>query len=137
MKILKTVALVQEAKLLFFLDRKWSILWEDRTPCKCRQSRMLNGFFLFYFFWLLSLWGPHLWCVEVPRLGGLMGTIAAGLCHSHSNTISKLHLWPTYSSRQCRILNPLSKARDWIHNIMVPSWIGFCCAMTGTPWMDS
>ena len=27
------------------------------------------------------------------------------------------------SSRQCRILNPLSKARDRTHNLVVPSWI--------------
>ena len=33
----------------------------------------------------------------------------------------------------CQILNPLIKARDQTHNLMVSSWIHFCCAMTGTP----
>ena len=35
--------------------------------------------------------------------------------------------------QQRRILNPLSEARDQILNLMVPSQIRFCCAMTGTP----
>ena len=34
---------------------------------------------------------------------------------------------------QRRILNPLSKAGDWPCNLMVPSWIHFPCATTGTP----
>ena len=38
-----------------------------------------------------------------------------------------------HSSRQHRILIPLSGARDRAHNIMVPSGIRFHCAMTGTP----
>ena len=31
------------------------------------------------------------------------------------------------------ILNPLNKARDQTCNLIVPSWICFCCAMMGTP----
>ena len=38
-----------------------------------------------------------------------------------------------YSSRQYRILNPLSAARDRTRNLMVPRRICFRCAMTGTP----
>ena len=38
-----------------------------------------------------------------------------------------------HSSRQCQILNSLSKAKDWTHNLMVPSQIHFRWAMTGTP----
>ena len=38
-----------------------------------------------------------------------------------------------HSSRQCRILNPLSKVRDRTRNLMVPSRIHFHCATTGTP----
>ena len=34
-----------------------------------------------------------------------------------------------HSSQQCQILNPLSKARDQIRNLMLPSWICFQCAM--------
>ena len=38
-----------------------------------------------------------------------------------------------HSSRQLQILNPLSDARDRTCNLMVPGWIHFCCATTGTP----
>ena len=41
--------------------------------------------------------------------------------------ISDLHP----SSRQYQILNPLSEARDQMRNLMVPSQILFCCAMSG------
>ena len=64
---------------------------------------------------------------------GLIGAIAAGLHHSHSHARSELRLPPTPSSWQHRILNPLGEARDWIHNLMVPSQIHFRCAMTEAP----
>jgi len=65
---------------------------------------------------------------------GQIRAIAAGLHHSHTamwdpSYICNLH----YSSPQCRILNLLSKARDQTCNLMVPSQICFCWAMTGTP----
>ena len=37
-----------------------------------------------------------------------------------------------HSSRQSRILNPLSQTRDRTRNLMVPSRIRFRCATTGT-----
>ena len=43
---------------------------------------------------LQFLW-PHLRHMEVPRLGGLIGTTAAGHDHSHSNMGSKPCLRPT------------------------------------------
>ena len=51
---------------------------------------------LFCFYYYFFLW-LHLHYMKVPRLG-VESAAAAGLYHS---------LW------QCRILNPLSKARDW------------------------
>ena len=47
------------------------------------------------FFFFLSFLGLHLLHMEAPRLGGRIGAAAASLHHSHSNTVSKLHLWPT------------------------------------------
>ena len=38
-----------------------------------------------------------------------------------------------HSSRQGRILNPLSKARGRTCNLMVSNWICFCCTTMGTP----
>ena len=42
--------------------------------------------------------------------------------------------YTTHSSWQCRILNPVSKARDRTHSLMVPSQIRLHCAMRGTPF---
>ena len=58
---------------------------------------------------------------------GPIGTVAAGLHHSHS--ICDLH----HRYWQCWIVNLQSEARDRTHNLMVLSWIHFFCAMTGTP----
>ena len=59
---------------------------------------------------------------------GLTGALATGLCHSHSNIRSEPHLQTTP-----QLLNPLREARDWTHNLMIPSQICFCCTMMGTP----
>ena len=73
---------------------------------------------------------------------GLIGAIAVCLHHNHSNARSELRLQPTPKSRVCdlhrsswqwQILNPLSEARNQTGNLMVPSWIRFYCATTGTP----
>ena len=40
-----------------------------------------------------------------------------------------------HSSWQRQALNPLSEARDWTCNLMVPRWIHFRCAMMGTPFV--
>ena len=66
--------------------------------------------------------------------GGWIGAVAAGLYHSHSNVGSELHLRPTPQLTQHQIFNPLSEARDWTWNFMVPSQICFHCTMTETPW---
>ena len=64
---------------------------------------------------------------------GQIGAAAAGLHQSHSNTRSELCLRLHHSLWQRPILNPLSEARDRTRNLMVPSWIHFCCATVGTP----
>ena len=67
--------------------------------------------FVFVFLELLP------WQMEVPRLG--------------SNRSCSCQ--PTPQSQQCRILNPLSEARDRTRNLLVPSQICFWCTTTGTP----
>ena len=65
---------------------------------------------------------------------GLVRATVASLCHSYSYARYKPCLRPTHhSSWQRWILNPLSKARDRTHNLMVPSHISLRYAMTGTP----
>ena len=56
---------------------------------------------------------------------GRIVAVAASLHHSHghSHTRSKPCLWPTSQLMACRILNPLSKARDWILILMDTSWV--------------
>ena len=54
------------------------------------------SYFLSFFFWsFCSFLGLLPWHMEVPRLGGLIRAVAAGLCHSHRNAGSELPLQPT------------------------------------------
>ena len=71
--------------------------------------------------------------MEVPRVGveselqlPAYTTATATRDPSH---VCDLH----HSSRQRQILNLLSKARDPIRNLMVPSQIRFHCSTEGTP----
>ena len=66
-------------------------------------------------FFVFVCLGPHVWHMEIPRLGveselqlPAYTTATATRDRSH---ICDLHL----SSRQRQILNPLSKARDQMH----------------------
>ena len=54
---------------------------------------------------------------------GRIGAVATGLCQSHSNAGSERVCNLHHSSRQRRIVNPLSKGRDRTCNLMVPSLI--------------
>ena len=50
-------------------------------------------FFFFFVFLSFCPFGPHLWHIEVPRLGGLIRVVATGQRHqSHSSARSELHL---------------------------------------------
>ena len=82
--------------------------------------------FLLLFFVFVFL-GPHPWHMEVPRLGGLIGAVAAGHSHNHSSAGSEPHLWPTPQFTATPDPQSLSKARDWTRNFMVPSRIRFRC----------
>ena len=69
----------------------------------------------FFFFFLFFKAAPVAYGSSQAR--GLIGATGADLHQS---------------SRQRQILNPLSEARDRTRNLMVPSWIRFRCATTGT-----
>ena len=77
--------------------------------------------------------GPHLWHMEVPRLGvklelHLLAYATATAMPDLSGSCEIHH-----SSRQCQILNPLSEARDRTHILMDTSWVCFHWAIMGTP----
>ena len=96
-----------------------------------RSNRFLAHFFQFTFFLsFLVFLGPHLWHMEVPRLGFQLELQLPAYATAMPDPICICDLH--HSSRQCRILNPLREARDRTCNLMVPSRIHFCCATTGT-----
>ena len=75
---------------------------------------------MFVFLPFLGLLLQHM---EVPRLGvkselQLLAYTTATATRDMSHICNLYH-----SSQQCWILNPLSKARDQTHNLMVASWI--------------
>ena len=63
--------------------------------------------------------GPHVRHMEVPRLGVeselQMPAYATATATRDLSHVCDLH----HSSQQSRILNPLSKAKDWTRNLMV------------------
>ena len=82
------------------------------------------GVFLFFS-------GLHLWHLEVPSLWGQIRATAAS--HSHSNPRSEPRLRLHHSSWQCKILNPLSEARDWTRILIDSSHVHYLSATVGTP----
>ena len=84
---------------------------------------LFTFYFLFYILFFLSFLGLHPRNMEVPRLGVeselLLLTYATATASWDPSWVCDLH----HSSQQCWILNPLSEARDWTCNLMVPSHI--------------
>ena len=96
------------------------------------QGKWYLVLLMLYFFYFLFL-GLRQWHMEVPRLGvdsepQLLACTTATAMQDPSHICSSHH-----SSWQCQVLSPLSEARDWTRNLMVPNQIHFCCAMMRTP----
>ena len=70
-------------------------LWVPEPGSNWNSVLFCFLFFVFCLFVFLPFLGPLPWCMEVPRLGGQIGAVAAGLCQSHSNAGSNLRLQPT------------------------------------------
>ena len=110
--------------VFFFYHNK---LWIDEFWIPCAQRTV------FFFFVFLSFLGPHPEHMEVPRLG-VESELQPPASARATATPDPSHVCDLYhSSRQCQILDLLSEARDGTRSLTVPSWIHFCCAMTGTP----
>ena len=89
-------------------------------------------FFIFFRFFFAFL-GPHPWHMEVSR-PGVQSELWLPAYTTATATWDPKHVWDLHHSTwQCQILNPLIEARDLTHNLMVPNWICFWCATTGTP----
>ena len=120
MRILRILKEVSTPTFIWFRLVFWYL--------KSKSSSLL--FFIFFGFL-----GPHLWYMEVPRLGveselQLPADTTATAIQDQS-PVWNLH----HNSWQCQIFNPLSEARDWTRNLMVRSQICFHCATMGTPWL--
>ena len=113
-------------------------MWSRRAGSGYRWCELLNGdgaqsmprgiFFMFppFFSWLFRA-APE--AHEVLRLGvELELQLSADTTATATQDLSRIcHLHT--SSGQCRIPNPLSKARDRTHILVDTSWIHFHCAM--------
>ena len=89
--------------------------------------------YIYIFVVVVCLFRAALYHMAVPRLGVQselqLVTYATATRMQDLSHVCDLHL----SSWQHWILNPLCKARDRTHNLMVPSQIHFHCAKMGTP----
>ena len=85
-----TVIGLQLSQMLGLQD--WGLCVSILGSPKCGS---FESTFLFFFFFVFL--GPLPRHMEIPRLGarGLLGAVATGLCHSHSNARSEPHLRPT------------------------------------------
>ena len=73
-----------------------------------------------------TMWAPleRSWACGSSQARGRIGATAAGQHHTYSNASSEPRVCDLHhSSRQHRVLDPLSKARDQTLNLMVPSQI--------------
>ena len=125
---------------------KWPLTMDQPTvPPQIHRSIRQLCFVLFMAFSVLC-W-PHFFffflsfCLfrVIPMAYG--GSQARGPIGAVATTYTTVTAMPDpshvcdlhHSPRQHQILNPLSEARDQTRNLMIPSRIRFCCAMTGTP----
>ena len=93
------------------------------TPTRVYYSDFLPRLFFFFSFQGPFL-GPHLRHMEIPRLEvkSELHLLAYTRAAPDPSRICNLH----HSSLQYRILNPLSKARDWTYVLMDTSLVCYC-----------
>ena len=98
---------------------------------QCIKFNLVRIYFLFLFIFSLFRVAPLAYGGSQAR--GLIGAVEPAYTRATAtpdpSRVCDLH----HSSQQRRILYPLREARDWPHNLMVPSQICICCAMVGTP----
>ena len=129
---------------LFFFKCCLPLSWCLDNVCQEAEDRVfwelicLSVYLWYIYLFILSfvLLGPHPWHMEVPKLGVeselLLPAYAWAIAMPNPGCVS--HVCDLYhSSWKLWILNPLIEARDWTRNLMVPSWIRFCCTTRGTP----
>ena len=103
------------------------ILQYHRDSSLVHKIQESNQVFFFGFLWL------HPKHMEIPRLGVQLELQLPAYTTDTATPDLSCVCDPHHNSQQCWILNPLSKARDQTHNIMVPSQIHFRYATMGIP----
>ena len=104
---------------------------KSRSLTRWANEKLQVCFCLFVFvFYFLGLYTQHM---EFPKLG--VKSELQLLPYTIATAMPDLSFVcnPQHSSWQRRILNQLSKARDWTWNLIIPSQIHFRCATKGTP----
>uniref|UniRef100_A0A4X1VQB1 Protein-L-isoaspartate(D-aspartate) O-methyltransferase n=1 Tax=Sus scrofa TaxID=9823 RepID=A0A4X1VQB1_PIG len=117
-KALKISSLDNFFFLFGLTSSMWKFLGQGLNPSHSSDS---TGSLFFFFFCLFVLLGPHLWHMEVPRLG-----VQSRSCSFR----------PQPRPQQCQILNPLSEARDRTCNLMVSSQIVSAALQQELPTLD-
>jgi len=92
-----------------------------------------NSIFNFFSSVILGLRPQHM---EVPRLGVELELQLPAYTTATATQDLSCICNPYHSSRQRWILNPLIEVRDRTHNLLVPSWICFCCTTMGTRYQS-
>ena len=89
----------------------------------------------FYFLLLLFVCflGPHPRHMEVPGQGSNRSYSCRPTPQLQPHQIPAASVTYTTAHDSARSLTPLSEARGWTRNLMVPSRIHFHCTTTGTP----
>ena len=106
-----------------------------KTGNQISNWAMFAALYYYFFFFVFCLFRAAPAAYGGSQARGRIRAVAASLLQNYSNVRSEPHLWPTPQPQQHQILNPLSKARDRTHNLMVPSRIRFCHAMMGTLYL--
>ena len=109
--------------LSFWFTFPWGLMMLSIFSCTVGHMFIFACLFVFF--------RAALMACEDSQARGRIGAVAAGLCHSNASLscTCDLHrsLW------QCRILNPMSEARDRTSILVDTSQTCFCWAMMGTP----
>ena len=109
----------------------WEGVCEHVCVCVCVAGgrRALS----FFFFFLFCFLGPThgMWRFPVQRSNRNYSCLPSYTATAMPDPSHVCNLY--HSPWQCWILNPLSKTRDRIRNLMVPSWIHFRCTTTRIP----
>ena len=123
---------LKDLKILQHREKERKMYSDIKYGIDFRKGLVLFLSFLTFFFFFLLL-GPHLWHMEISRVGAELElqllTCATATAMWDLSCLCELH----HSSQQCWILNPLREARDQTCILMDTGWVCYHWATIGTP----